>query len=114
MDSTTARLIKENADAPVDRLIRAIFATCSDVIDVEDDVRIETADAALELWYGVDDLMLTFSLPNGKASFVKLIHQHRFSRPHIDDLSDYGTNCETVPELVEAISENNYRLLYTD
>lgn len=113
MDSTTERLIRENPDAPVDRLIRAIFATCSNVADAEDGVEIETAEAALELWYGVDDLRLLFTLPNGDISFVKLIHQHRHSRPHIEDISDYGIGCENVPELAQAMDVDNYPLIYT-
>lgn len=118
MSDITARLIKENADAPADTLIRAIFAVSREVRDHDDGALIESAQAALEIWYGVDELRIDFALPYGdrrrSASFVYLVHQHTHSRPHIDDISDYGTSCDNVPELAAAIDENNYRLIYTD
>lgn len=114
MDHITKRLIRENADAPADRLIRAIYATCSGFEAPEEGDPIPNVESALALWYGVDDLMLEFTLPNGNVSFVKLIHQHRHSRPHIEDISDYGTLCDDVPELVQAMLDSNYRLIYTD
>lgn len=114
MDPNTERLIRENADAPADRLIQAIYATCSGFEAPEEGDPVPNAEAALELWYGVDELTLDFTLPNGNVSFVKLIHQHTHSRPHIEDISDYGTLCKAVPEIVAALDEVSYRPIYTD
>ena len=114
MDPITERLIRENADAPVDRLIRAIYATCSAVEDAEESEPVPTAEAALELWYGVDDLTLIFELPKHQEAFVRLIHQRKMTHPQLDDISDYSVNCDSVPEIAATFQESGYRLIYTD
>ena len=119
-----ARLIRENADAPADQLIRAIFATCSEVRDRDEveehpDGAIINLETALETWYAVDELRLQFILPNkgrhnlDESSWVFLIHQRNMAHPHMDDIADFGVNCETVPEIKTALDESHYRLIYT-
>ena len=114
----TARLIKENADAPADQLIRAIFATCSSIRDRDEvgnhpEGELLELNEALELWYAVDELRLGFILPNkdrhnlDEPSWVFLIHQGNMAHPHIEDIVDIGSAMDTVPELAKAIDQDN-------
>ena len=111
------RLIRENHDAPADTLIRAIFATCSNVRDDEDapapgqDGPVLSEREALERWYEVDELRLVFDFgptPHSKPGYcdgwVHLIHQQTFALPKTEDISDYTENCEEVPALAEVLN----------
>lgn len=116
----TKRLIRENANAPADTLIRVIYDHFAHVRD--DDAApgevLATVDEALERWYDVDELTLVFDKPDTAPNagscdyFVKLIHQDTFARPLVEDISDYSASLEDVEAFREAVDPKRYALIY--
>lgn len=119
------RLIHENADAPADRLIRALYLDgFRRITDVESGREYAGPRELLELWYSVDELIVSFDDPMGKPRdgrrdyFVRLIHQHAMTQPHIEDIADYSAALEDelesgpcFPHVYAALQEPNYRLI---
>lgn len=96
----TQRLISANRNAPADRLIRAIFKNAENVFDQEENEKIRTVEEALELWYDLDNLVLSFDItvpmsmrlssdPPKSRMFVHLIHQESMDKPSIDDIANF-------------------------
>jgi hypothetical protein len=93
--SRTDDLIEANADSPVDTLLRLIAETCTDLWDpLEGAVH---PSELLPLWYNLDELHLRFTLPNGRRTYVYLVHQGSHAQPSAEDLADYGMSLESVP-----------------
>lgn len=118
-----ARLIRDNAFAPADTIIRNIFKHFDYVRDDEDFHVFKDADECLEMWYGVDELRLVFDNKDGRDirprnkgicdHWVYLIHQNHHGKPHIEDLSDYTMDLDKTPlspMLKEEYYDPHYRL----
>ncbi len=117
------QLIKQNEKAPADQIIRAIFKHFDNVRDDDEPADspeglILDAGAALDLWYGVDELTLVFDKkgtdlrPGYSHYFVRLIHQRSMNQPHIEDLSDYTASLDGT-ELGPLLGDGHYDHIYT-
>lgn len=113
------RLIKSNRSAPADRVIRSLFKHFQNIRDDEDGAVIETPEEAIELWYGVDDLVLVFDNKTtapvrGQCDyFIRLIHQGHCAKPTIEDVSDYTASLDQTaiaPLLSEATYPPRYQM----
>lgn len=108
-------LIKANHSAPADSVIRALFRNGSQIRDEEDGAIMHNITEALEMWYSVDMLVLSVLVPiDGKPRrlSVALIHQDRYDRPGVEDISDYHTSLEKVPEIARALDPDRYPAQY--
>lgn len=118
--NATARLIRDNANAPADRLIRALYAEFANIRDdINPDTPIPTADDALDLWYQCDVLTLVFDRPGTEPErrksdgFVHLIHQQSTGRPSLEDVSDFSSwmldiDADRYPRTAEAMNPDSY------
>lgn len=116
MSINIERLIRENHNAPVDTLIRTLFDMgCVNFIDNDDDTVLNSIEEILHLWYDVDSLDLKFTLPySGNRAYIRLVHQRDMVHPHIEDISDYSTNLEQYPQIMNTLNEDRYPLIYTE
>lgn len=118
MTVSTQQLIAANMSAPADTVIREIFKHFTNVRDDGDSAVLATVQEALELWYGLDVLVLVFDKKDGDHTsgrcdfFVRLIHQHSFQRPSVEDISDYSTSLEDHPDMKRVLDANQYALIY--
>ena len=106
------RLMRENVDAPADRIIRKLFELGAvKVVDAEDGEKLGSPEETLDLWYGLDVMDLSFEL-HGRRGWIQLVHQS--SRPHIDDVSDYSAWLDGVDGLGELLTDEScYRSIFT-
>ena len=117
---TTDRLIRENADAPADRIIRGIFENgCRSVSEVNDGDKFESAEELLRYWYDVDAMAISFvatfdvnGIPTDRTVFVHLVHQRSMHHPHIEDLVDYSTLLEGAEWFKACIDEDSMPLRF--
>lgn len=105
MEFDIDRLIRENAEAPADTIIREIYRMKQEglanevyIDDGYDDPEYyNSVKKALEHWYNVDGLIIYYVNNNNQRHWVRLIHQIDFGHPSIDDISDYHVGCEKDP-----------------
>lgn len=102
MDLTTQGLIKRNRYAPVDRLVRKLIqlGAIYFAVDYGDGRELVDSGKILETWYDVDEMQLSFLLPGrSERSWVYCIHQETFTKPTVEDISDYTVDLDEIPEL---------------
>lgn len=119
-EERTEQLIRDNANAPADTVIRAIFehpdfdaAWDDDDVDYRvgepsDDVLFKSVDECLRKWYNLDELRLIFRLKCGRKGYVRLIHQDNMAKPCIEDIVDYFTWMEEDAALKDALDYDQY------
>ncbi len=111
------QLIADNAQAPADQIIQAIFRHFTNVRDDADNTLFETVEEALDMWYSVDELILVFDRKTTEPKdgycdyFIRLIHQYHSGRPHIEDLVDYTASLDKS-KLGPFLCEDHYNGVY--